>query len=380
MIYIPVSNNYSYLLATKYAEQLVPLGFSVTFIRYKSPRNFQVNENELWKTIWLEGFPYINLRRPISSFYKNIINLKQLENISFCKNDIFFVTHEYELNVLLLAKKAKKAGAIVILTDEGIEFISFLINKLFPEPIWKYRIQKFLYPLIYRDIHLIDGPFYMEDKWYDYFLLNMKMKVERNIKTVYIKNPLLDLDKKYDMDSSSIILLLSAPNDPVQVALYWDMLENLIPKLKSKFKKIYFKLHPREYTPPYRYEGERSEMLAKKYDLDLIKENVLAESIIPKYKPKYTVSTLSTSLFNSIAFGCQPIFLYQFLLLPNKKDKIFGAMDFILKELKYNFIKSLDDINPDYDCGVKKEDLFELNYTIADFVKNICIKNNLREN
>lgn len=369
MIYFNVCNNFSYLLAAKYAEQLVPNGFPVTFIRYKSQRNFQVNENELWRTIWLEGFPYINLHKPINSFYKNITNLKQLESISFSKNDVFFVAHEYELNALLLAKKAKKSGAKVILTDEGIEFQSFLINKLFPEPIWKYRVQKFLYPLIYKGIHLLDGPFRMDDKWYDYFLLTFKMKVERNIKTIYIKHSLLDLDRKYDLDSSAILFASSVPNDPAQVDLYWNMLENLIPKLKSKFKKIYFKLHPREYTDPYIYERQKSELLIDKYDLDLIKENVPVESIIPECRSKYIVSPLSTSLFNSVAFGCHPIFLYQFLLLPNKKNKVFSIMDLMLKGLNYNFIKSLNDISPDYDCGIKKEDLFELNYSMADFVR-----------
>lgn len=370
MIYFNICNNYSYLLSAKHAETLVSEGFPVTFIRYKSQRNFQVNENELWKTIWLEGFPYINLRRPISSFYKNITNLKQLENISFCKNDIFFVAHEYELNVPLLAKKAKRSGAMVVLSDEAVgTYLSFVLEQLYPENIWNSRIQKFLYPLIYKDIYLLDGPFRMDDKWYDYFLLTYKINIKRNIKTIYIKHPLLDLDKSYELLPSRAMLLTSVPDEREQELIYWNVLEDLLPKLKSKFEKVYLKLHPGEYSDSRRDKREKSFALANKYGLE-ITENVIAESIISEYKTKYIISFYSSTLFNSIAFGCQPIFLCQFL----EENKIVKFYNSILKGLNYNFIKSLDDINTNYNSGIRKEDLFEFNYSIADFVRDHLCK------
>lgn len=375
MVYFNISNSLGYVLAKKHAEVFISCGFPVTFLRYRNERNILVEDNEQWKTIWLDGFPYINLYKPLSSAYKNITNIIQLSKISFHKNDILFVLEEYELNSLLLAKRAKKEKAIVILLDETLGvFIPLLIDKLFPESISMWRMQKFIYPLIYKNIRLLNGPFSMDDKCYDYFLPTYKIQVKRNIKTIYIRHPLLDLNKEYSLVSSRIILMTSASDDPKYEAPYWNNLEKLAPLLVKKFEKVYLKLHPREHTAPYRHERQRSIALACKYGLELIDKNITSESVIPECKAKYVVSFYSMALFNSIVFGCHPIFLYQFLLPPNKKNKIFSVFDQMLKGLNYNFIKSLDDINPDYDCGIKKEDLFELNYSIKDFVREYLIK------
>jgi len=127
MIYFTISNDLHYLIDSKYAKEILTYGLSVTFIRYRDVRNFRIREDEGWETVWLDGFPRrFHLRRLIFTFYKNFHNFKQLVNISFCKKDVLFILTEYELNNLLLTKKARRAKATTVLLDEGLG--TFIIN------------------------------------------------------------------------------------------------------------------------------------------------------------------------------------------------------------------------------------------------------------
>jgi len=368
MIYFTISNDLHYLIASKYAKEILTYGLPVTFIRYRDVRNFRIKEDEGWETIWLDGSPRFHLQRPIFTFYKHFHNFKQLANISFCKKDVLFILTEYELNNLLLAKKARRAKATTVLLDEGLG--TFIINNYRIsdyEFTYKHYIYQNLFSFFYRDIRLAGGPFRLNEKYYDYFLPTFKIKIKRNMNRIDIRHPLLNLASENNLSSSRILLLTSGIKDFSQKNIYQSILESLIPKLVDRFERVYLKLHPREYTNSYKSEREKAYILADKYKMVLIDENLPAESIIPRYRPKYVLSFLSNALLNCVAFGCQPFFLYS--LLP--KIKIWEVLDPILRDLNYNFIFSLDQIEPTYESGLKADKLFRFDYTILDFLRDI---------
>jgi hypothetical protein len=58
-------------------------------------------------------------------------------------------------------------------------------------------------------------------------------------------------------------------------------------------------------------------------------------------------------MFDAFFFGCQPVFLFH--LLPPVEE--FEVCRFTLDSIGYHYIRSLDEISPDYHCGVNVEAL-----------------------
>lgn len=94
--------------------------------------------------------------------------------------------------------------------------------------------------------------------------------------------------------------------------------------------------------------------LARQFgNVHIVQTVITANEAIEQLRPGVVVGSLGASMFDAFFFGCQPVFLFH--LLP--PVEAFEVCKFTLDGIRYNYIGSLDEISPDYNCGVNVDAL-----------------------
>jgi hypothetical protein len=135
-----------------------------------------------------------------------------------------------------------------------------------------------------------------------------------------------------------------------------DLAFKVISHLAKTFSKIYIKIHPSDYFSQNDVYDFYQSLKAK--NIQIVDNSIDAMEAIEIYKPKVVVGSMSTVLFDFLCKGGDAIFTYH--LLPYIKN--FGVYNYTLKNLNYNYVKSIKEITPKYQSNVDTYDLFNTSF------------------
>ena len=124
--------------------------------------------------------------------------------------------------------------------------------------------------------------------------------------------------------------------------------ENALRLMASRFEKVYLKIHPADVAERNDIFRFYTDLANEVNNIQIVQTVITANEAIEQLRPNVVVGSLGASMFDAFFFGCQPIFLFH--LLPAMKE--FEVCKLTLDGLGYAYIKSLDEIGPDYHCGV----------------------------
>jgi hypothetical protein len=364
MIYISIDNdhhaNLALFLVNNYNIPLV----EVKIISHISPRNTIISDSGInYQPVEIHplcaGSSYKNPLTYVKSIFHQL-KIKRLFN--FTSSDILIVTTEYELNNALFAKEMHRSGGKVYLLDEGIGF--YFNNSPYHNTRTK-RINK-IYLSLYNVAFKVMGIPAHAKKGQEGRMFACISDVLIN--KIY-SSMNLPISRQIPIDGYRSMLISATPCSQLKrgVAIVFatnfecfdlkkeemHLAELAIERMASIFSEVYIKVHPSDYIAQNDvFNFYRS---LKYKNVRLVDNSLTAVQAIIQYRPAVVVGTMSTSLFDAMFLGCQPIFLFH--LLPKIPE--FGVYKFTLDNLRYKFIPSLSDITPSYQCNV---DITNLTY------------------
>jgi hypothetical protein len=266
------------------------------------------------------------------------------------KNDILFAYTEYDLTNQYIIEKFNKSEAKVYLLEDGAA-TAYLFMSVKHKISIKNYIRTVVLKLLYGRYNtrlLFDGnsifPM-LKDRCINgacFYLI--PTKINRNIKVYQIKNCI----KKMDFSNPNVAIFLNQDiyHFYEDFDNYLETLNNITRQLSITFDKYYFKFHPRE---PVDKIDQIREIITKNKGIIIDSKDTI-EGIVSEYKPKYAVSFFSSSLINLAFMGIEPMFLHRFIT-DYKNKQVLKHFDSYLNSLNYNFISSVEQINPNYESG-----------------------------
>ena len=358
MFYISIDNDYHFELAVIYIKKYSLSPKDIVFFAHKSNRNNDLKKSK-FKYRYFESHPFSagNSFSDIFLIFDAIIHNHKISKIKFNKNDIFLFFTEHQINNSLFAKSIKTHGGKVFLLDEGIgPYFANNHNRKYKDSIFNY-LKLFIINLFFiisltpvRAKKGHEGLMFVEffDKYIDKFFKRYNLPFDRKIVTDVWKfdiDPNINLNSNVALYFTSNFSCFNLEKEEQSIAFL------CIKQMCKKFSKVYLKIHPGDfYSKNKQFQFYKN---IKFKNLVILDSSTSAIDTIKKFKPKFVASSMSTALFDSIYFGCTPIFLYN--LLP--KNKSFFVYDYILKFLNYKFIKTIDVIDPKLDLNINLNNL-----------------------
>lgn len=357
MIYISVNNDHhaslALLLVNCYNIPLV----EVRIISHISPRNTIISDSGLNFQL-VEGHPlctgnsYKNPLTYVKSFFHQL-RIKRLFN--FTSSDILIVMTEYELNNALFAKEMHRSGGKAYIFDEGIGF--YFNNSPYHNTHTK-RIDKIylsLYNIAFKGMGIPayakkaqEGRMFacISDVLINKIYSSMNLPINRQIPINGYRSMLSSATGCRQLNPEIAIIFatnfecFNLKKEEMHLAAL------AIEQMAGEFSEVYIKVHPSDYIAQNEVCAFYEALKCK--NVRLVDNSLTAVQAINFYRPAIVVGTMSTSLFDAMLLGCQPIFLFH--MLPAIAE--FGVFKFTLDNLNYNFISSLNDIFPGYECKV----------------------------
>lgn len=354
MIYFLVNNNYHLIDVETHLDKLT--GVDIGLIQVPHTLNV-IERDSRYKKITI----FSKLVEKKSDYF-NILKNRKIEeslneSLDITHEDILFIYTEYELMNHKIIEHFYKSGAKIYIIEEGLASYIQFYGKFKTKMKIKMYIKDFLVKKIYRlkktRVMLFNNhPFYvMEDKIFNgvCFYFDSKKEMNREIKKILIKK---DIKKIPDLKKQCVIFLNEdLYNFYENFGDYSRNLNSLLEKLNCNFEKVFFKFHPREYNMPDKLE--KIKLIIKKYDkIEIIDTKEPIEKIVAEIKPAYAVSYISVALLNLYFMGITPIFAYSVLDNLNSLE-IFEDISDFLKNINYNILKSLSEINSNYTSNIK---------------------------
>ena len=359
MIYVSVDNDHHSRLLLDLLNKYQVASDEITFISHISPRNrILINENP--PQIKVMGHPlssgmgYRNFKTYVLSY---IHYFKLRSKFAFKKDDVLIIATEYQLNNAFLAKWMSKIGGLVYLFDEGIGF--YFNNSAFHHG--RISLKDRWYLLLYKlafSITLIpayprkgfEGRMFscIDDRFVDGVYSRMRLPIDRPLKIFGYRNLLDDVQAEQNKDVGCVLvfggnLTSFGVGDEERVVM-----RKVIEDLSRKFKKVLIKIHPGDAVSRSGNYDFFHQIIQEHENVSEVDNFITGNEAIKSYRPKIVIGALGATLFDSIFFGCQPIFLFH--LLPSAPE--FKVCEFFLNNLNYKFIKNIDDIGPDYSSGL----------------------------
>jgi hypothetical protein len=378
MIYISIDNDHHASLAILLVNCYnIPLA-EVRIISHISPRNTLIRDSGLnFELVAIHplcaGNSYKNPLTYLKSFFHQL-RIKRLFN--FTSSDILIITTEYELNNALFAKEMRRSGGKVYIFDEGI---GFYFNNSPYHNIHTQRIDKIYLSLFNIAFKIMGIPAYAQkgqegrmfacisDALINKIYSSMNLPISRQIPINGYRS-MLNSAADCRQLNSEIAIIFSSNFECFGLKEEEMHLTGLaIERMVSIFSEVYIKVHPSDCIAQNDVFNFYKSLKYK--NVRLVDNSITAVQAINHYRPAVVVGTMSTSLFDAMFLGCQPIFLFH--LLPKIPE--FGVYKFTLDNLSYQFISSLSDISPSYQCNVDITNLIHdnkhLDFTCSD-VKN----------
>lgn len=282
----------------------------------------------------------------IKQSHRAIDKLLRVEN-----GDILFVYTDNEiLNQYIISKFYNKKCKVYMLED-GLA--TALVYNLSPKKLpfkeyLKLQILKYLYGYTFTSVVFENKNYYpvINEEFITSILFYLKTSINRNIPVKYLKNNVNRLPTL----NPNVALFLNQDTyrfDQTEES-YFEDLTKIFLQIHKNFKQIVFKFHPREAAE---FKIKIKNVLSNYPNIQYIDTFASVESIISNFSPKYAISYYSSSLKNLFFFGIQPVFIYH--LLPTISNNEFSKiLNKYLKNLNYNFPKSLQEINVEYQSGL----------------------------
>ena len=240
------------------------------------------------------------------NFYKAKRNINK---ISFTKNDkVIFLTEYDPLNQYIVFL-AKNQGATIHLLEEGISFYAIYLHDNKSTKSIKYLLKLFylryvigFYFFKYIEIGSQIFP-QMKDEYIDKILVYFDVESSRNIKVEIIQN---NIPLYNSLDKNSVVFLSQPLYDSyISIDCYLDAVTTQLRCLENIYLKVYFKFHPRDT------------LLFKENIRNILSENIIfienqtLEDFFLEYKPSVAFSFFSDALFKLKQKGVKVRFLYK---------------------------------------------------------------------
>lgn len=364
MIYISIDNDHQGGLALALIDRYRLDPFQVTFLSLISPRNNIVPKSG-FVTIPVTCHPLCDgssYRNPLT-YLRSIAHQKVLDRqFKFQADDILIVTTEYQINNALLALKIRQAGGKVYLYDEGI---GFYFNNT---ALHRHRLglQAHIYLGLYNFAFGILGiPAYaskgfegrmhvrIKDELIDRIYSRMRLPIDRSSVICGYRNLLAsDTARESKMRDTAIFFANNLTCFGVQDQEI-KLSEEALRLLAARFSKVYLKIHPADVAEENDIFRLYTDLARQFGNVHIVQTVITANEAIEQLRPGVVVGSLGASMFDAFFFGCQPVFLFH--LLP--PVEAFEVCKFTLDGIRYNYIGSLDEISPDYNCGVNVDAL-----------------------
>lgn len=371
MLYISVDNDQHTYLALSIIKRLNVETKDITFISHNSPRNNYLDSTD-YKKVKQDGHPLSDGSgfKKISTYlrtYKHHKNLK--EQFQFTKNDVLLIITEYQINNAIFAKQMKKAGGKVYIFDEGVGFyfnncLFFKTNKDLKSSL---LLLAYNFCLIIANVPAVAKKglesrmhITIKDNFIDAIYSSMKIAIDRKCTIRGYQHFLIPHDDQ-GQKKKDVALFFANNLDSFHVKKE-EMLvsEQIIINLCKTFSKVYIKIHPFDWTTKSDLYYLYINLAAKFENAEMIDNSIVGNEAIMRTKPSIVVGSMGAAIFDAFFFECQPVFFYH--LLPPVKE--FEVCTSILNSINYNFINSIDEINPNYSSGVK---LSDISYPPRDF-------------
>jgi hypothetical protein len=359
MIYISVDNDHHGGLALSLIEKYNFSAEDVIFISHISPRNSTIPASVFRRQV-IAGHPLSSGSgyKHIISYIRSISHQRYLRKVfKFSENDVLIIITEYQLNNALLARKMKCAGGQVYLFDEGIGFYfnnsAFhdlhinLIDKLFLK----------LYDLAFAFLGIpayarkgFEGRMYVciKEEYIDGVYSRMRLPIKRPLKIYGYRNFLASAQAQETKETDSVILFASNLKAFGLEREERVLMEKVVQHLAEKFIRVYIKIHPSDVVAQNENFYFYTKLIDTRSNIFLIKNSITGNEAMELYKPRIVAGVLGATMFDAFFFGCHPIFLFHFL--PPVPE--FRICNFILEGMGYNFVQSLECVNPKYQCHV----------------------------
>jgi hypothetical protein len=359
MIYISVDNDHHGGLAISLIKKYGFPADEIMFISHISRRNNTIPTSKYLSHV-IVGHPLSGgsgYKTPMT-YIRSYFHQRRLNQaFQFKPDDTLVIITEYQINNALLARSMKRAGGTVLLFDEGI---GFYFNN---SPFQNKRITALnalylrIYNLVFRvlDIPVIakkgfEGRMHVRirDTLIDRIYSRMRLPIDRSCVIRGYRNLLAsEAASEAKMRDTAIFFANNLTCFGVQdqeIKLSQDALR----LMAARFSKVYLKIHPADVAEKNDIFRFYTDLAQKFSNVQIVEAGLTANDAIEQLRPGVVVGSLGASMFDAFFFGCQPVFLFH--LLPPVEE--FEVCKFTLDGIRYNYIGSLDDISPDYNCGV----------------------------
>jgi hypothetical protein len=268
------------------------------------------------------------------------------------------------LNNALFAKEIHRSGGKVYIFDEGIGF--YFNNSPYHNTLTK-KIDKIYLSLYNAAFKLMGIPAYakkgqegrmfacISDVLINKIYSSMNLPISRQIPINGYRSMLNSAADCRQLNPEIAIIFSSNFECFGLKEQEMHLAELAIERMASMFSEVYIKVHPSDCIAQNDVYNFYKSLEYK--NVRLVDNSLTAVQAINHYRPAVVVGTMSTSLFDAMFLGCQPIFLFH--LLPKIPE--FGVYKFTLDNLSYQFISSLSEISPSYQCNVDKTNLMHDN-------------------
>lgn len=364
MIYISIDNDHQGAFALTLMEKLRLARDEITFISLNATRNNIVPASGMAQRLvtchpLCDGSSYKNPLTYLRSFFHQVRLSRSFE---FCADDVLILNTEYQINNALLAKHMRQSGGSIFLYDEGI---SFYFNN---SPYYDQHVTSgdrfFLtfYNLAFKVLGIpararkgFEGRMYVRinPAHIDRIYLRMRLPVSREEPIEGYRNFLADTRFTEPTDPETVVFFatnLTAYGLKDQEVL---LSRKVIAHLSATFKNVLVKIHPADCAEKNDIYLMYQSLVGTHPNVKLIDNSIVGNDAIRQFRPRVVVGTVGATLFDAFSFGCQTVFLFP-LLDPVAE---FDICRYTLERLSYNFIRSVEEIRPEYQSGVHVESI-----------------------
>ena len=366
MIYFSIDNDHQAGLVLSLIDKLGISKDDAIIISHKSARNVIAATSGFSCRLvdihpLCSGLGYKKYR----TYWKSFVHQLRLRKLfEFKSDDVLVVTTEYELNNAFFAKQMRESGGSVYLFDEGIGF--YFNNSPFHDARTTPRNKFFLvlYNLAFGVLGIpayarkgFEGRMYVciKDVFIDRIYSRMRLPINRPGKIHGYRNFLASEQALKKKNANSVIFFANNLS-------CFDLKEeelvisgDAVRQMTATFEAVYIKIHPADCIEQSDIFWFYKNLIDSHANIHLIDNSITGNEAIEHIRPRVIVGAMGATMFDAFFFGCQPIFLFH--LLPEIEQ--FEVCRFTLKNIRYRYINGLEEIGPDYQCGV---DISSLRY------------------
>ena len=362
MIYISIDNDYHASLALSIIEDCqIPLA-EVKFISTIGVRNTIIGASGLnFRPVESHPLCTGNYYRNPVTYVRSIVHQFKIKNsFNFTRNDLLIITTEYQLNNALFAEEMREVDGRTYIFDEGIGF--YFNNSPYHESHTK-RIDRFYLALYNLAFKLMRIPAYakkgqegrmfgcIKDNLVDRIYSSMNLPISRKIQIEGYRSVMKSVTNSSELKQEVAIFFATNFECFNLEKEEMHLAAQAIEQMSNQFSEVYIKIHPSDYNSKNAVFDFYTSL---QYDnVKLIDNSLSAIQAINIYRPAVVAGSMSSTLFDALLLGCQPVFLFH--LLPAIIN--FGVFKFTLSNLNYNFISSISEISPSYVCKVNADNL-----------------------